>query len=163
MNYIELTKIELESEKKMLEKYKEQVSRLPHRNMVCKEIRGKKRYYLSGDTTEYMPCASSELVAQIKRCHFANKAISILKTNITAQERLLRTYQPYDYVSINNLLPKVYRLDNPPLSSTPVITASTAHRTSFGLQVRSKSEAIIAEVLHARGLSFEYELPLRLQ
>ena len=85
----------------------------------------------------------------------------------------------YDYISVNTKLPKVYRLDAPPevlsTDGTPAKTPLLAgdmddvpykerliHRTSFGLAVRSKSEALIAEVLHAAGVVFAYELPLTL-
>ena len=41
MDYIELTKIDLEIERKLLAKYRRQLECLPNYNMVCKQIRGK--------------------------------------------------------------------------------------------------------------------------
>lgn len=79
---------------------------------------------------------------------------------------MLNQYLPYDYISINNMLPATYKL------SPPTDTGSRAahpqdstflHRTSFGLPVRSKSEALIAEILNAENIPFEYERPLRLR
>jgi len=40
------------------------------------------------------------------------------------------------------------------------LEAGLIHRTSTGLLVRSKSEVIIAELLHERGIEFAYERPL---
>ena len=169
MDYIELTKIDLEIERKLLAKYRRQLECLPNYNMVCKQIRGKTCYYLrekGSDLQTYISNEDNKLIMDIKLKHFLEKAIPILESNIRLQEKLCKSYCRYDNESINALLPKVYQ-ETKTYYSTPDtyknLCNNAMHRTSFGLNVRSKSEALIAELLYAHDINFKYELPLWLK
>lgn len=163
MDYIEFTRLELESKKEQLKKYQEQLAILPSCNMTCRDIKGKRCYYVTYESSKYRYTTDEKLITAVKRRHFLSKSVAILKTDIKAMERLLKTYRPCDYVSVNDSLPRVYKLTCQDSEDTATSNYTTAmHRTSFGLQVRSKSEALIAEMLYANKLDFKYELPLLL-
>lgn len=153
--------------------------------MVCQSKARKAVYYLSQEgKRQYISEKDSSLIDSIKSRHFMTSAIEILKKNIKLQQKLLASYKPYDYMSINSSLPKVYRLDGTgkkgfkPCLDKPLHRMSNCspphresspfqcdqhkpfHRTSHGIYVRSKSEALIAEILFAESIPFKYELPL---
>ncbi len=164
MNYYEITKSDIETQQHLLDKYKEQLLKLPDYNMVSQRKGNNIIYYLcKGKKRKCLSVKDQALIHDIKTRHFMQAAIRTLERNVRLQQKIISSYKPYDYAAINNSLPKTYRLDNLP---QPVIihndSGKLLHRTSFGLQVRSKSEALIAEILHAENISFRYELPLTL-
>ena len=179
MDYRDLTQFDIFIQEQLLEKCNEQIEKLPQQTMSYWQKNGKTYYYLTDNNKRrYLP-PSSPLIGEIKLSHFAQVTAKIISHNLALQKRIIQSYLPYDYISVNTKLPKVYRLDAPPevlsTDGTPAKTPLLAgdmddvpykerliHRTSFGLAVRSKSEALIAEVLHAAGVVFAYELPLTL-
>lgn len=164
MNYHKLTELDIETEEMLLAKYREEIKGLPEGNMVCCKARDKQSYYLAVDgTRKYLNSKDSKLVDGIKRRHFLKRAIEVLERNISAQRKSLQVYHSYEPQIINALLPDVYRsfiAPNVDAIYTQNPDSALIHRTSFGLFVRSKSEALIAEVLHAEEITFEYERPL---
>lgn len=119
---------------------------------------------------EYIDIENRELVTAIRDRHFAAAALKILSENIRAQERTLQKYRGYSPDCIMPLLGKTYRSINSTDEKRSKKKAGgmkfrddeLIHRTTFGLMVRSKSEPLIAEVLHDRGIDFRYEKVLRL-
>lgn len=165
MNYKQLTELDIDIQRRLLVKYKALFNTLPDYNMTCKTSRSKKYYYLINPKTSaqrYIKKSEHTLIENIKTRHFLETAIKILESNIKRQDKLCKLYQPYDYTSINSLLPPVYKLDCN-LSDPANTNSKLPHRTSFGMYVRSKSEALIAEVLHSENIAFRYELPLQLK
>lgn len=191
-----MTKFDIDVEKRLLDEYLKQLNALPALNMTRKRIRNRFFYYYSekGSTIQHLINKENvSLIEQIKHRHFLEKAISVLETNIKAQQRLLLTYLPYDSSSVNVSLKPVYRLEDTSFSNynntyadscfshyvspgkSSSISASydcndkicddssRKHITAFGLRVRSKSEVLIAESLRAHGIHFMYELPLKLE
>lgn len=162
--YLELTRLDLDTQLKLLSAYKAHRARLPKYNMIRQTIRGKERYYLLKDKKRcYLSADKAETIENIKTQHFLSAAIKILEKNIALQKKLLQEYKSYDYDYVNSLLPKAYKM-SVPKAAAPCKEPENIllHRTSFGLYVRSKSEAIIAEILHSEGIPFEYEMPLAL-
>lgn len=165
MNYIELTKLDMDMQRKLLRRYQSQLNRLPSYNMICKSSRGKKYYYITDPASSaqrYVSMEEQALIGSIKLRHFLEAAAKILESNISRQEKMLKGYRPYDLDSINERLPAVYKIEQTCKDNAESKDKLT-HRTSFGLHVRSKSEALIAEALHAEGIPFQYELPLWLR
>lgn len=185
MNYVELTKLDIQIQENLLAKYQNEILKLPNYNMVCQNKAHGAVYYLSQKgKRQYLSEKDASLIDDIKSCHFMTSAIEILKKNIRLQQKMLASYKLYDYISINNCLPKVYRLDESsekklnvccekarvhisscPSHGTPDSKIQygqhkPSHRTSNGIYVRSKSEALIAEILFAGCIPFKYELPL---
>lgn len=191
-----MTKFDIDVEKRLLDEYRKQLNALPALNMTRKRIRNRFFYYYAekGSTIQHLINKENvSLIEQIKRRHFLEKAISVLETNIKAQQRLLLTYLPYDSSSVNVSLKPVYRLEDTSIQNYDDVSASGSisrdvsvdgfssfgvsadradiicddtsrkHITTFGLHVRSKSEVLIAESLRAQGINFAYELPLKLE
>lgn len=162
--YLELTRLDLDTQLKLLAAYKAHRATLPKYNMIRQTIRGKERYYLlKGKKRCYLSADKTEIIENVKTQHFLSAAIKILERNIALQKKLLQEYKSYDYDYVNSVLPKAYRMSAPKAAAPRKAPENILlHRTSFGLYVRSKSEAIIAEVLHSEGIPFEYEMPLAL-
>lgn len=164
MNYYEITKSDMEIEQRLLAKYKEQLQKLPDCNMVSQRKESRTVYYLcKGKKRRCLSAKDAALIQDIKTRHFLQAAVRTIERNVKLQQKILNAYKPYDYAAVNNSLPNTYRLDG--LHRPAIIhndSGKLLHRTSFGLQVRSKSEALIAEILHAENISFRYELALAL-
>lgn len=108
--------------------------------------------------------------------------VDVLRENLSIQKQLLNTYRRYDPASLQKMLPKTYQdipvTMNPKEHLYPDLERwenesspddedrqeeDQKHTTSFGLKVRSKSEVVIAELLHAARIPFKYELLLFLK
>lgn len=135
MDYLEITGLDLETQKNLLSSYKEQLPSLPDLIMVCKNIKGKKYYYIVDKHTGKQRVAGADLMLQIQEQHTLKKAIKILERNISLQEKLISGYRPYDLDSIKQLLPKVYR--SPPSiplrfsPQPPQVHCPTGHPLAF--------------------------------
>lgn len=137
---------------------------LPEGKLTCKVISGNNYYYLNN--TNYLAAKDSKLISDLKTRAYLEKAISIMTANIKIQEKVLSSYKPYDYTSINDALPKAYKSDykiaHKDATNEYSFGSPPIHRTSFGLYTRSRAEAFIAEMLHTEGIKFTYEEPLDL-
>ncbi len=170
MNYLNLTKTDMETQEKLLSHYKSQLNHLPTGKLALKNIRGNLCYYASvGYVNKYAYCNDGRLIESLKTRRFLEKSIEIMGSNVSLQNRIVDKYRPYDYSSIAKTLSPAYAMTPACAMSTSSMAAPVSssgdklnHLTSFGLSVRSKSEAIIAELLFAEGIKFEYEKPLLL-
>lgn len=133
-----------------------------------------------------VPKGETNEAEKILRRRFAEKSISKLRTSIKQLERFLEKYQPYSATEVYKNLPKAYvKFDingylpnkeqeiinliesftnNPDLKSVgdncSYYPEDLKHLTSKGLMVRSKSEAIICELLDHYKVLFKYEAPV---
>ena len=99
------------------------------------------------------------------------------ENNIRLLSTLKEEYKACDFFSVQASMEEKYRLiadaDTPwaekslrkifPQSENMLFRNELIHSTSFGLMVRSKNEAQIAEMLWAAGLEFYYEKRVRLE
>ena len=98
-----------------------------------------------------------------------------MEKNLSIEEKFLHTYRTYDPTSCQDRLGKAYQ-DAPEVLHQPhgkhterksyqnnFRREDLIHTTSFGMLFRSKSEALIAELLHNAGISFYYESRLVLR
>ena len=141
------------------------------------------RYYYfakkANEKKRYIGNASSADVINICEYHYLSKSLEILKKNIKAIDSFLDTFSDCDFEAVLDLLPQVYQiLDAPP--HAPLSTKAeewldemnqlksrydTAHpqdlkiRTNSGIFVRSKSEALIANLYDQYGIPYVYEFP----
>ena len=178
MGYIEATKRDMRIEKELIAAYSERIDELPEGHLASKTICGHTYYYLvrpGSKKQEYIGRGDKAIVEDLRERRYAEKALRILTKNVQVQERLLRAYCSYSPQVIDELLPKTYRsenilsalkrqssIDDHKNRETSFRRDERIHRTTFGLMVRSKSEAMIAELLHSRGVKFCYEEPLQL-
>ena len=169
MNFREFTQKEIEYEKKLAQDYRRKIKTLPGGCLNCKRT----EYYLVENKTRkqtYIPKKQGDVVDEIKLRKRLEISISVLENNITAQEKMLMKYRPYEFDDIEKIIPKVYRTESVPAGEKVNIKEGiklfddgVIHLTSFGLKVRSKSEVMIAEFLKSRKVEFEYEKPLVLK
>lgn len=141
----------------------------------CVRGRGEKRYcYLGND--------DKKEVQNIKEYRYLSKAHKRVAHNISITEDYLRRLKNCDYDSVNAMLPDTYRngiISNSVSSDDrrqkwkndaeaikekigPFRVAELKIKTNDGNLVRSKSEAMIYNYLMSMGVSFVYELPLRM-
>lgn len=113
------------------------------------------------------------MLRQLQQKRVASHVLSPLRNNIRLLDSILKEYrnisEAYDAYFPDELkVPFSSEKQNVGLSTQ---TASGAaghpedlrHLTSFGLRVRSKSEAILAELLYIMHIPFTYEKPLRIK
>lgn len=184
MHYINLTKQDLAAEKTLLEAYRKLLSQMPPGKLSLKKIRGRLYYYVISEQDGrqvYIPFKDRQLIHDLKQKRLLQKAVRTLEENIKQQEKLLIHYQDYDLNQIQKTLPNAYSdenlityqnqfagsdaksWENSSFRQNPYYPEDLIHKTSFGLVVRTKSEALIAELLHASGIPFRYEWELNLR
>ena len=140
----------------------------------------------------YISVRDRHLIQALKTRKYMEISLKVLKENVKIQERLIQKYEPYGNKDILSKLGKGYQPEMADTDNTPIYknlycqnsdgsrpqhsriggtdsqsaldfkTDELIHRTSFGLMVRSKSEAIISEFLNRSGIDFAYEEPLYL-
>lgn len=182
MNYLTITKKDIAFQKQLLKAYREAMNRMPEGRLGVKNIRGKWRYYHIDEKTRkqtYIPKTQLELIHQLKQKRWIKKAIKIMEKNLKFQEEILKHYEPYDHHYLQKLLPQSdsdkileeYEYDvlpdldkwaATPYRKNPYHPEELRHTTSFGLKVRSKSEMMIAELLHGLKIPFHYDAAIRI-
>lgn len=175
MGYQELTKQNISLQKELIKQFTTALSCLPEGRLTCKKIHGKVYYYSVDSKTGkqcYIRTKNEKLIYQLKNRRIMESAIVIMQKNVKAQEKMLKQYQNFDLASVEKKLAPVY--SNASIANSYQINAGfrssqnkfylqgLTERTSFGLYVRSKSEALIAELLYAKNIPFQYEAPLPL-
>lgn len=146
---------------------------LPGYVLIRRNIRGKHRYYYKkpdSDRQYYISTKNIALLRQLHQKRVAAHVLSPLRNNIRLLYFVLKEYRDisnaYDAYFPDELnVPASSEKRNTDLYAQ---TASDAaghpedlrHLTSFGLRVRSKSEAILAELLYSMHIPFTYEKPL---
>lgn len=164
MSFYDIIKADLDIQEKLINRYTRQLSYLPKGKLTYKRVHGHRYYYLNNK--QYLSAKKAGLVQGLKTRAYLEKSIRIMDSNIRLENHLLKTYQPYDFASVNDSLPPAYQSDPKIAAKDPSnefqFGSAPIHRTSFGLFTRSKSEALIAELLHAEGIKFNYEEPLDL-
>ena len=111
------------------------------------------------------------LIGQYAEKAYAEPASRAIKQNLELQEKLLTSYQPYDFFTIKATLGKAYQnsacLSEDPRASVRKLQVETSSHvihpenltqpTLAGFNVRSKSEALITNTLTERNIPFVYE------
>ena len=171
MDYKELTRRDIAAEKKLMDIYRSQLEDFPAGRLVAKRISGRTYYYKvrpGGRRQEYISVDNGQLVEALKDRRYAEEALKVLTENVKAQERMLKKYRGYSPKDIFAMLGKAYqpkvceKLTSDGSAASGYRQEGLLHRTTFGLMVRSKSEALIAETLRKHSLEFRYEEPISL-
>lgn len=184
MNYIHLTKRDITVEENLLHAYQKLLEEMPPGRLSTKKNKSNIYYYYTDEATGkqiYIPYRNKQLICDLKQKRLLQEAIKILENNLKYQKKLLRHYRDYDTNHIQKALPQVYSdatlsayesrysfLDKKtwtqdPYRKNPYHRENLIHKTSFGLMVRSKSEVLIAELLHAAGIPFRYDCELNIR
>ena len=131
----------------------------------------------------YLGSGSNEMVMKIKEAHHLQLSVKELEREIHLIEKLLRSSHDISYDAIDQRLTSAYRgspaFHSPRVDSVakqwkdssemfkssfaPFRPDELIHTTRDGTMVRSKGEALIYNYLSEQGISFVYELPLRIR
>lgn len=178
MGMTEIIKTNLQYEKALLKQAKRIKIQAKKANLVLKGGSRYKKYYMQegiGAKLRYIQKQEMKEVYKIKTVRFLELYKKRLEKNIRLQQDFLAQYAAPEFSRINAMLPKAYQfcfdermpLQNKALpqvlaSENPYRREDLIHKTSYGLQVRSKGEIMIAEILYAAGFEFYYEKALKL-
>lgn len=133
-------------------------------------------------TYKYLGSEKNDEVIKIKEAHYLASSTKTLRCEIRAVEQFLKQSSCVTYEDINANLSKVYRdslvtnsvsssekaatwkkeMEKYKASFPPFRPEELIHPTHDGSMVRSKSEALIYNYLLDMGVTFVYELPLRI-
>lgn len=180
VDYLFFTKFDLQLQKVLLKTYKTILSTFPQGNLVYKKERGKIRFYHTGVEKGrhiYIRNQNTQLLEELKEKKLVEMVISKLQNNIDLEKEVLTRYenytlkhvirqlkQPYRDVNINAIEEKClknYRWSDK-INHSPYHD-HLMHSTVSGINVRSKSELSIATMLDAAGISYQYEMELKLK
>ncbi len=171
MGFLDFLKENIAIEKALLREYEIHLPDFPKGKLNCKQIRGKPEYYLVAEdgSRSHIHPQNEKLVVQLRTKAFMEKGIPALKKNLKLQERLLKGYRDCTLSELEKSLPDAYREDkllkwmHSHYRANPYHLENRIYQTSFGLSVRSKSEILIAELLHAAHIPFHYDEEVVLQ
>ena len=182
MGLIEKNETVLRYEKQLLQQFRKRLAQCPPGYLQMRTCNGKRQYYHKLPDQKkpvYLDRNHNWLVNELKYKRVLEEAVKRLEGNIAAKESALRKILPYDYTSIEKILPGAYKEAERPVeddalwgarqngpgftqSENPFKREYLIHQTSFGLITRSKSEAMTAELLYAAGFFIHYEKRLLL-
>lgn len=134
-----------------------------------------------GRATKYLGDGRNETVQKVKEAKYLSKSITTLGKDIKILQSVVDGLSEVDQGTINEMLPATYRIREISTSNMCSKKASEwrlqmlaykdrftvyrpedlKHKTDDGTMVRSKSEAIIYNLLLRLGITFVYELPIR--
>jgi len=184
MNYLEITKREIEVQTILLEQYKELYENLPEGRLTTKKVNGNLFYYHVDRKTQkatYLSLKKNrQLIMRLKQKRWLEESIKIMEGNLRIQQKVLKQYKDYRCQSVQkrlsasyqdatiDQLEKKYLFDvnvwiTEAYRKNPYHEKNLRYETTFGLWVRSKSELIIAELLHKYNIPFRYDARVRIQ
>lgn len=175
MRLLQMLKEDIKTQHHLLEIYRKTLLTLPKGTLRYRIMKGHVRYFRYNPVTRkvtYLRESDRELVLSLKQRRLLEEAIRTMERNLHTEEKLLKIYQAYDPISCQTRLGKVYQ-DAPELFhekngkhtkkesyQNPYRKEDLIHKTSFGMLCRSKSEAMIADLLYKAGIPFYYEARL---
>lgn len=165
----------------ILSHVEEEMGQMPEGSLNCKRIGACTYFYhytkdkRGKGNQRYLPEEEVQLAETLKRKRFLQLSIKRLRISIKAIGIFLKTFSIFDPDEIIAELPVAfcglrYRADcsdnmdwgNVEYEKNQMYPERLVYGTVGGLLVRSKSEAIIAGLLEAAGISFRYEAELKL-
>lgn len=181
MSYLSITEEDMRVQKTLLYVYNSALETLPEGRLHCKQKKNTLQYYRWDETHKkqiYIPQKDHDLVFELKYRRMLEEAIATIKSNLQVQESVLKKYKAYDPAALMRRLGNTYQ-DMPLLLYRPELQEPNRdglenyqlkkwenerkQRSSFGMKFRSKSEAVIAELIHAAGIPFFSEPKLILK
>ena len=178
MGYLEITKEDMHTQTVLLSIYQLALNNLPEGRLHCKRKYNGLQYYRWDEKTrkqQYIRKADRDLVFDLKYRRMLEEAVKTIENNLKAQEKIMKNYQPYDPKALLSRLGKVYQdmpedllhpefqhLDEEEMQNYQLDyhQEDVIQKSTFGMKFRSKSEAIIGELLHVAKIPFYYEAKL---
>lgn len=183
MEVTDIIRENLKRDKKRLAFFKHWADMKADRRLKAYTSKGRGRtsyYFVDGEGKQkYVSAKEKEKLFKIQMIRLGKKMTEILESNISDQEKFLDKYQSSRIDKVAASLPKAYRLSQDMLmnleggvkcvgkekylpSQNPYRKEDLTIATTFGLSVRSKAEALVADILWSMELDFKYEAPLTL-
>lgn len=174
MDIKHLAMMELEDERLLEKKYRLKLASLPAGKLTATQHKGKNYYKRRYDGKyEYVGTDTSDIVKNLKLRKYLEESISVIENNRSLLEPLCACFRPLDPAHIITALPQAYRpadgeiYDNPYYvdyrrwENSPYVKDERFDRfmtfeTEKGHMVSSLSEAVIADMLFSRGISYHY-------
>ncbi len=184
MGFREIIQQELDYQKGLQDSARKQARKKTEGTLYCK-VRpdGRKQFYIRDPETGKLSYVNLDHLDRI-RSHliqrFGSDLLAATEENIRSLESLLQEWRPTETKDVYDRLPKVYseardylllrsdqkKYEDKKRSFLPSekenYKEDLTQRTTFGLWVRSKGEALIAESLYSANLFFAYERKLTL-
>jgi len=180
-DFLSRLKKETDDEFELLARYKSELMGAPKTAGALKvnSVNGKPYYYtVTCDHykrhTYYIGGQNHPLVQAIQQRRFFETVVANLESNIKEMKRLRDKYRPIDPNRLRETFPKAYQFDDPrcfelagtvdeeawkraAYESSKSHPENLKHVAADGARVRSKSEVIITNILHAYGLTIRHE------
>jgi len=183
MLFLDLIEEELRFQQHMLGQYARMINLQTEGTLYMKKKkRGYREYYMrtGSGVSKYVGKGEMDKVVRIQAQKMGCCGAARAEENIRLLKQVLVGYKPCDFASVQQALEEKYRMTGHekllreavplfrtvPPSENPFRPWELKHSTTFGLMVRSKNEAHIAERLFAIrtcGLEFYYERALKLR
>lgn len=175
MDFTTVAKMELNRVLSQIEEYDRILKNLPE-GLLHRTARksGDKYCCIMDGKMQYIGTEDKPLIRQLKSRRFAQHAMKILTEDEKLLVSLIEKYEPYSPEYIMSTIPLTYRTGNPdiidgidfinadewanaPYRQSSDYAGQLTHMTLKGHYVRSKSEAIIANMLYSKGIPYRYE------
>ncbi|MGN0659785.1 MAG: hypothetical protein ACI4LA_09270 [Emergencia sp.] len=169
---------ELERQKEKEHLYEKRLQLLPEGRLKLAASKGSLYYLCIKDGKQiYLGDDNDARVKALKEKKFLETALRNIKENRLLMENYLRQYRPVNPEDVMKTLPKTYqtgetfglaecvsgsRWESEPYEKSDAYPERLSHRTLKGDMVRSKSEAVIANMLYEQRIPYHYEELLKL-
>lgn len=176
MNFIASAKAELVNTRRLIDDMQSTLADLPQGRLHSVKFSGKNYYYLRSNANKekYIGTEEHELVQKLKARRFAEYSLSVAKKDEKLLCSLIKNYEPFSPEYITSKLPRIYRTKTAeyiegidfmcasdwaeaPYPRNSNYAGQLTHLTLKGDFVRSKSEAIIANLLFSKNIPYRYE------
>lgn len=167
---------EIKGQQRILKESRRRIAHAPAGTLRCRKRKTKNTFYLfthgDGHSKEVNITSDLELVSRMVKKRLYTAAAGRASYNIKLLEHLLHSYKDSDPLIIADSLPPSYKaaLQEEAMTAAQLWAADQSkqyffdpkvhkHETISGIMVRSKSEALIANMLTYYGIPFYYEKP----
>lgn len=174
MSLLHFLKQEEQIEKNLLSRCRDYLKKLPLGSLRLHHQNGTSHYIAVSESGErhYINKSNSQLITDLQERKLIETVIKNLGENLTIIASLKRKCKLYDFEDVAKTLHGAYANINlealyarlfeespwiPKYFSQHYDQSLRRFETSFGLLVRSKSELLIAELLHQNKIKFRYE------
>lgn len=170
----------------LLERFEKEILTFPEGSLSLKKVKGNAYIYLENKTLTERRLLSpkkkedADMIEKIRKKYFVKKSIPQLRKNKKILETLSRDLNPFDPGEIRNQMSSVYRevqiiewkskmdlaLEKWKVKDEGesfLYPEGLRHISAKGQRVRSKSEAIIADLLDYKNILYKYEEPLNIK
>jgi len=186
MDILTIMQRELDCLNKMTRQFQQILKNMPAGNLHLKRRpTGQMQFYykIPGDPKQhYISTRNTDLIETLKYKRFLEEGLKLSSSDAECIRHFMKHYKSFDYSLIESRLPDNFRQIPTPheahsllqqyssspsqhftQSQNPYHPEHLIHHTTFGLIVRSKSEAMIADVLFDARFNLHYEKELILR